>query len=96
MGKTILASAMVAALALSVPHTVGAGEPDPHDRWKRAEELARKSLEELKRSLDEILQKVPIYGAPEVLPNGDIIIRRRPPAAPETAPEQPDITDTNA
>ena len=34
------------------------------------------------------------YQPPEVLPNGDIIIRRQPPAAPDPQPDQPEKPET--
>lgn len=41
----------------------------------------------LKAVLDEV-EDWSVYEAPEVLPNGDIIIRRKPPAPPEVTPEE--------
>lgn len=53
-------------------------------------------IEEMGPSMQELLDEVQdwsVYQAPEVLPNGDIIIRRKPDApAPEKAPDpQPQI-----
>ncbi len=39
------------------------------------------------RELEGVLSDLNAYHAPEVLPNGDIIIRRRVPLQVETAPE---------
>ncbi len=49
-----------------------------------------KALEEAKPMLDDLLAlmgEVQNYHAPEMLPNGDIIIRRKLPGAIEPAPE---------
>lgn len=44
----------------------------------------RDALENLSRSLAEVLRAVPRYDAPRMLDNGDIVIRRLPPTRPET------------
>lgn len=44
-------------------------------------------LREMQRSLGEVVEDFDAYAAPEVLPNGDIIIRRKTPLeAPEDVP----------
>lgn len=55
-----------------------------------AERLAGEALTKLLRALDLMIDSVPQYAAPEVLPNGDIIIRR---LHPEDAPDEPIETD---
>lgn len=88
MMKWLSASVLAAMLALPV---VPAVADDMTDKQKRAEELAREAgklaseaIKEMMRSLDMMLQSVPQYEEPEVLPNGDIIIRRkRPKETPE-------------
>ncbi len=51
-------------------------------------------LEQLERGLGDALGNLEAYHAPEMLPNGDIILRRRvplePAPAPPTEPELPD------
>lgn len=44
----------------------------------------RDALEGLSRSLVEVFRALPRYGAPQMLDNGDIMIRRLPPTRPET------------
>ena len=53
--------------------------PDQHtqEQWKRAEELARKSMEELLRSFELFYEGLPQYGTPYVNQNGDIVIPRK-------------------
>ena len=43
------------------------------------------------RILEGVLGEIDRYEAPEVLPNGDIIIRRKPEVVPELAPEDGEI-----
>ncbi|MGO8917986.1 MAG: hypothetical protein ACLQJR_18950 [Stellaceae bacterium] len=47
------------------------------EQWKRAEELARKGMEELLRSFDLFKEALPEYGTPFVNGNGDIVIPRK-------------------
>ena len=45
------------------------------------------ALERALRSLERFIDRVPGYEAPEIMPNGDIVIRKKPPRpAPEDAP----------
>ena len=73
------------------------------------DEKLREMMEELKPALREMLEYIETfkgiddpryYGLPEVLPNGDIIIRRRPdappyvPREPEEPPQDNGVTKT--
>lgn len=81
---------VAASLLAMMPATVRAADdrlprfPDAQiqEHWKRAEELARKSLDELLRSFEQFKQAVPEYGAPYVDENGDIVIPRKRRTAP--------------
>lgn len=57
---------------------------EPASPTERLQEGAAAIVEGLRLLLDQLQS----YQSPEVLPNGDIIIRRRPPAEP--APPKPD------
>lgn len=60
-----------------------------------AEEMGPK-LEELGPALEDLVQKMgdlSAYHAPEVLPNGDIIIRRKEPLESRPAPEAPELLE---
>jgi len=46
------------------------------DSTAEAERLAGEALTKIMRALNLLVDSVPQYAAPEVLPNGDIIIRR--------------------
>jgi hypothetical protein len=50
-----------------------------------AERLAEQGLARILQALDLLMKTIPQYSAPEVLPNGDIIIRRQ---HPEDEPNQ--------
>jgi len=41
-----------------------------------AEELARDGIQRLMDAMELFVGSIPMYAAPEVMPNGDIIIRR--------------------
>ena len=49
-------------------------------------------MEEMAPAMDqlrELTDRLDAYEAPEVLPNGDIIIRRKTPLSPEDVPDAP-------
>ena len=50
-------------------------------------DLAREGLEQMLRALRLLVERIPQYELPEVLDNGDIIIRRKNPEPEEDAPE---------
>ncbi|SDY61133.1 hypothetical protein SAMN05444004_102131 [Jannaschia faecimaris] len=60
-------------------------EPALRDLEGLAEDAAP-FLREMQRSLGEVVEDFDAYEAPEILPNGDIIIRRKEPLTP-TEPE---------
>jgi hypothetical protein len=54
-----------------------------------AERLATEGLGKILGALDLLMKTIPQYAAPEVQPNGDIIIRRlHPEDAPRNEPEE--------
>ncbi|MGF1592625.1 MAG: hypothetical protein ACFCUW_05060 [Kiloniellaceae bacterium] len=61
------------ALAPLAPATAQ-GDGAPNDS---PSELAREALEQLMRALSLLVDSIPQYEMPEVLENGDIIIRRK-------------------
>ena len=58
------------ALAAAVAATPAAADE------KTPEELARDGLGKLLSALELFIDAIPLYETPEILPNGDIIIRR--------------------
>jgi len=56
---------------------IGSASADSlQDNTAEAERLANEALTKMMRALDLLITTVPRYAAPEILPNGDIIIRR--------------------
>lgn len=60
------------------------------DNTAEAQRLAGEALTRIMRALDLLADSVPQYAAPEVLPNGDIIIRRLDPGDEEDEPIETD------
>ena len=82
MWKTVLFIGTVSVMMLFGSLVVDA-EPVPvPDVRERAEQAPREGLEDVLRALKLILHAVPQYQMPEVLDNGDIIIRRQHPDDP--------------
>jgi hypothetical protein len=88
-------AALAALLALGSPSVVeaGPGRSDPTEE-RSVGRLAQESLEELLRRLEDFLRSVPLYQAPEITEDGDIIIRRAP-REPEAAPPEGPIDDSD-
>jgi len=84
-----------AALALSPLAAVEAQSPKPEAAQQDSpRDMAREGLEQMLRALRLLVESIPQYELPEVLENGDIIIRRKnPEGAPES--EEPDFDETS-
>lgn len=84
MRSLILAAVLVAGM----PIAAAAQE-------KSAGEQLDEALQDVLDTIGMVLEAVPHYELPEVLPNGDIIIRRVPPLEPpeEKPAEEPENTD---
>ncbi len=80
MGTSLKVAGLVLALALAAP-SYAEERPSPGD-------LAREGMERIVEALRQMVDKIPLYEAPEILDNGDIIIRRKWPA--KEKPEPPD------
>jgi hypothetical protein len=96
MSKMLFVMVTAAAMALSGTFALGA-EPKPApDVQSRAEEALKEGAERIMRALELMLHAVPQYEMPEVLDNGDIIIRRRNPDVPrrKSPPKGTDETAT--
>jgi hypothetical protein len=90
------AAHLVAALLLAHAPVLPAADQAPsfpdrqtQEQWRHAEELARKGVEELMRSLELFKEGLPVYGAPYIDGNGNIVIPRRP-STPETGTPVPE------
>jgi len=60
-----------------------------------AQKLAVEGLSKLLDALDAFVKSVPQYAAPEVLPNGDIILRRLNPDQTPAKPKAPAPDETH-
>lgn len=64
--------AIMASLSIGTPGWAQSTSPGTGD----AQSLAIEGMEKILKALDLLIQTIPQYAAPEVLENGDIIIRR--------------------
>lgn len=94
-----LAAAFTAALAAAPASAAEEGErilpteEELQELGRQAERLAREFAERmspLMRKLEELAGDLTAYEAPEMLPNGDIIIRRKPDEKPAPPPTPED------
>lgn len=74
------------AISLLTAPLAAASADSLQDNTAEAEQLANEALTKMMRALDLLIMTVPRYAAPEVLPNGDIIIRRLDPEENEDEP----------
>mgnify|MGYP006981782880 CR=1 FL=1 len=80
---------LIVIAALTPPLPLTAQVQPPEGLLERLERLT-KPLVPMLRDLGEQIENMPNFYPPEVLPNGDIIIRRNPdPEAPEPPPPEP-------
>lgn len=81
--------ALLAMAMLALP--LGEARADSlQDNTEEAERLAGEALTKIMRALNLLIDTVPQYAAPEVLPNGDIILRRLRPNDHEEEPIETD------
>lgn len=76
-----LAMLIVAGPAFAAPDSNGESEETPEwqERLEEGEEALKETLSSLLGVLESVVSAIPQYEAPEVLDNGDIIIRRKQP-----------------
>jgi hypothetical protein len=89
-----LAPGFALASALAVGFAGPALAQDSTPTTGEAQKMAVEGLSKLLDALDLFVKSVPQYAAPEVLPNGDIILRRLNPPAPEK-PSEPEADQTH-
>jgi hypothetical protein len=80
---------LVATLLLAHAPTIDAADqppsfldPQSQEDWSRAQELARHGIDELLRSFELFKDSLPVYGAPYIDQNGNIVIPRQPRMTP--------------
>ncbi|GAB4365367.1 MAG: hypothetical protein Kow00114_22560 [Kiloniellaceae bacterium] len=91
--RSIRPAALLAfSLALAVSPAVRAQDAAPGKPQEDSpSEMAREGLEQMLRALRLLVESIPQYELPEVLENGDIIIRRK---HPKPEGEEPEIDET--
>jgi hypothetical protein len=94
MSRTLLAP-LVLALVLPALATAGDARPEGPTAQQRLEALLDRLMDRLEPGFDalgDMIGDLSGWHAPEVLPNGDILIRRRsqPFEAPDDRPEDPE------
>jgi len=86
--RPILHALLLIGLVAPAPAALAQGSTRPDDR--PAQETPREMLEDATRkalqAFELMLKAIPQYEAPEILDNGDIIIRRKPPKPQPPAP----------
>lgn len=92
---TCAAAALLGLCLAAGPLTAAAEEAPAQPPRDSPSDLAREGLEHMMRALSLLMENIPQYELPEVLENGDIIIRRKhggdaPPAA------EPEVHETAA
>ena len=90
MRSVILAGFGAARLRAPAGAALGAEDDQTREDFEAFEEQAREGLATLMMALESFIESIPQYQMPEILENGDIIIRRVHPderPAPEGDPE---------
>lgn len=83
MKRALIAAGLAVALAAS-----SAAAAEDRDKAESPRQLLDEAGEKFLRAIELLLMAIPQYEAPEILDNGDIIIRRKRPDAPRK-PEPP-------
>ena len=83
-------------LVLAACLTLSQVSPAPaQPSLEETEQAIKDATRRLLRALEGLMMSIPQYEAPEVLENGDIIIRRkRPGPSDKGAPAEPDMDET--
>jgi len=97
MARTpLLTLRLLAAAAAVVSAPLAALADPPAATGPSPQEQAIQGLDLVMKGLRGMIEQVPLYGPPEVLPNGDIILRRLSPAAPQPPAPAPSIAPVPA
>lgn len=96
--KRLQAAILALCFAAALPSAALAQDDEqgktPEDLAREAEELARETAKTLMDALQLFINRIPQYESPEILENGDIIIRRKRVPADPPPEREPDDTDT--
>lgn len=88
--RAIASAAFILTLAVSTAAIRTAyAEPDTPSTQTAPEDILVEGISKLMLGLEVLLRNIPQYAAPEITPEGDIIIRRqRPQSEPQPQPQQ--------
>ena len=93
MRLPLMSLALGILLLSAVPVVAQEAEDEPESLTRGIEQMLRdlfSNVEPALRELRETIGNLDDYEAPEMLPNGDIIIRRKTPLDPAPEPEEPE------
>jgi len=79
MKRIVSAVAAVILLGTSLPALAAQDEPSTRERMDEAGQALKDSLASLMAVIQKMVSNIPQYEAPQILDNGDIIIRRKHP-----------------
>ena len=82
MRTAVLSAALSVLLLTGVQPSQAEPLARTEDPDRQAEREFKEGLEKILRAFDLMLRSLPQYAKPEVLENGDIVIRRKPPRPP--------------
>jgi hypothetical protein len=86
--KSRIPAMLLGAALILAPAAASAEDVQPGKSPQASpEELAREGLEQMMQALRLLVESIPQYELPEVLENGDIIIRRKNPKPESQEPE---------
>lgn len=85
----LLLAGIVPVLSMAPTPSIAADTTPPA---QFRDETPLPSLDALMKALEAWMKRFPTYSAPEILPNGDILIRRRPPPDPPSPDPPPHPT----
>ena len=91
MRRTCFGMLLILMLVFGPVSVTGAHEQPPSDKPR---ELLEDATRGILRAFELMLKSIPQYEAPEVLENGDIIIRRKRPKPDTPAPDDGDPVKT--
>ena len=83
----IIVAAALACWLVTQPALAAETPPSPSTQ-ERAEQALKEGVARIMRALELLIQSVPQYEMPEVLDNGDIIIRRKHPGRKDTPDDE--------
>lgn len=83
---------LVVAAALLAALPAQAADPNSGQTWDKSQDMLEEGARRVMGALELLLQAIPQYAMPEILPNGDILIRRKHPE--RDAPAAPDRDKT--